>query len=138
MTAQPKATQRLANKTFVVLGGTSGIGFAVASSLIEENATVIISSSSNAKVEASIKKLSDPSLQYNTDPKRISGHACNLKGEETEKNLEELFSKVGKIDGLIHTAGDALASKPLEEHDYNSIIEAGQVSSSPRRTTQHG
>lgn len=127
MSAQPKATQQLANKKYLVLGGSSGIGFGVASALIEETATVVIASSSADRVNATVKQLSDPSNQYNADPKRVSGHTINLKGEDVEKNLEELFSKVGKIDGLIHTAGDAVATKPLEEQDYNFIIEAGQV-----------
>lgn len=128
MSARPKATHQLANKTYLVLGGSSGIGFGVASALIEENATVWVASSSASKVEAAVKKLSDPSFQYNSNSKRVSGQIVNLKGEDTEKSLEELFSKIGKIDGLIHTAGDSLVAKPLEQQDYQSIIEAGQVS----------
>lgn len=159
MPAQPKSTQLLANKKFLILGGSSGIGEdlylekvsnqlhicadslpispslslsllgnSIASALIEENASVVISSSSEERVQAAVKKLADPELQFNADPKRISGHSCNLKGPEVEKSLEDLFSKVGKIDGLVYTAADSLALKPIEEQDYNSIVEAGQVS----------
>jgi len=38
MSAAPKAIHQLREKKVVVLGGTSGIGFAVASALIEEGA----------------------------------------------------------------------------------------------------
>jgi 3-oxoacyl-ACP reductase-like protein len=49
MSSQPLVARQLAGKTVVVVGGSSGIGFAVASSLVEEGATAIIASSSVGK-----------------------------------------------------------------------------------------
>jgi NAD(P)-dependent dehydrogenase (short-subunit alcohol dehydrogenase family) len=110
-----------------IIGGTSGIGFATARGLIEEGAHVFIGSSSQDKVDKAIKRLSDPSEQYNADSSRVGGHTINLKGEDMEASIREFFKKAGKVDHIIHTAGDSLAMGPLEEITYDKIITAGQV-----------
>ncbi|EST06994.1 NAD(P)-binding domain protein [Kalmanozyma brasiliensis GHG001] len=125
--ATSKTAAVLQGKKVVVIGGTSGLGFAAASALIEEGVSVIIASSSADRVTAAITKLSDPAQQYNADASRVSGHALNLKGPTAEENLKEFFSKVGSFDHLLYTAGDSIAAKPLQEWSYEDIVNAGSV-----------
>jgi NAD(P)-dependent dehydrogenase (short-subunit alcohol dehydrogenase family) len=130
--SSPKYVNLLKDKRCVVLGGTSGIGLAVAEALIEEGARVHIGSSSQDKVDATIKQLSDSSKQYNADRKRISGTAVNLKGEKMEDSIRQFFKAIpkewnGKVDHIIHTAGDSLQPNPIDQVSYQSIISAGQV-----------
>ncbi|KAK0545402.1 hypothetical protein OC846_005692 [Tilletia horrida] len=127
MSAAPKFTSQLVGKRVVVIGGTSGIGFGVAQGLIEEGAEVIVSSSSQDRVNDAIARLNDPKQQHNADPSRVSGHAVNLRGPEAEASLKALFQKVGKFDHLIFTAGDAPSKRLLKDHTFESITEAGQV-----------
>ncbi len=131
--AAPRYTSLLAGKRAVVIGGTSGIGFAVAEALIEEGAFVYIASSSQDKVDAAVKHLSDSTKVYNADPKRAAGTTVDLKsGAGTEESLRKLFTSLpsswnGKVDHVIHTAGDSLAIKDLTHTSYDEIVAAGQV-----------
>lgn len=84
MPAQPKTSHQLQGQKAVVIGGSSGIGFAVASALVEEGVHVVIASSTQSKIDAAVAKLSDPEQQYNADAKRVEGRTVNLKGPEME------------------------------------------------------
>ena len=125
--ASSKTARVLAGKKVVILGGSSGLGFAAASALIEEGATVVIGSSSQERVSAAVARLSDVKTQFNADASRVSGHTVNLRGEAAESSLADFFAKVGSFDHLIYTAGDALATKPLSEWNYSDIVAAGSV-----------
>ncbi|PWY98512.1 NAD(P)-binding protein [Testicularia cyperi] len=127
MSAQPKVVNQLKDKKVVVLGGSSGLGFGAASGIIEEGGSVVIASSSEERVSKAVERLSDPAQQYNADKSRISGHVLNLKGSDVESRLKDFFSQVGQFDHLIYTSGDSLAVKGLEEHTYESIVEAANV-----------
>ncbi|CDS01262.1 hypothetical protein, partial [Sporisorium scitamineum] len=122
-----KTALALRGSKVVIIGGSSGIGFAAASALIEEGASVIIGSSSAERVASAVKRLSDPSAQYNADPSRVSGYPVNLKGPEAEASLRDFFSKIGAFDHLLYTAGDSLAAKPFHEFAYDDIVSAGSV-----------
>ena len=134
MSAQPKYTHTLKGARAIIFGGSSGIGEAVAEALIEEGASVLISSSKQQKLDQVVARLGDPSQVYNADPSRIAGAVADLSdGPTAEAALEALFSKSlppswqGKVDHIIFTAGDRLWNKPLEEHSYADILQAGQV-----------
>lgn len=83
----PTYLHLLKDKKVVVIGGSSGIGFSVASALVEEGAHVVIASSSQERVDAAVARLSDPKQQYNADEKRVEGRTVNLKGEQMEVSL---------------------------------------------------
>lgn len=125
--AASKTARILEGKKVVIIGGSSGLGFAAASALIEEGAHVVIGSSSAERVKTAIDRLSDSKTQYNADASRVSGHAVNLKGASAEESLREFFSKIGAFDHLIYTAGDSLAAKPIGEWSYQDIVDAGSV-----------
>jgi NAD(P)-dependent dehydrogenase (short-subunit alcohol dehydrogenase family) len=127
MAPTPLVVNRLAGKKVAVIGGSSGIGFAVASALVEEGASVVISSSSAEKVAAAVARLGDAAVQYNADPARVAGHTVDLKGPGMEASLERFFAQSGAVDHIVHTAGDALAVVPLQQLTYDAVVGAGEV-----------
>jgi NAD(P)-dependent dehydrogenase (short-subunit alcohol dehydrogenase family) len=127
MAPQPRVLNKLVGKKVVVIGGTSGIGFAVASALIEEGATVIVSSSSATKVDQSVARLNDASTQYNADPARVSGAALDLTGPEAEASIAAFFAKIGTLDHVVFTAGSFTPAIPLAETTAANIIEEASV-----------
>ncbi len=107
--ATSKTAHVLANKKVVIIGGSSGIGFAAASALIEEGASVVIGSSSSDRVAAAVQRLSDPAQQYNADASRVSGHAVNLKVPQPK-----LTSKSSLVrSALLITSSTRLATASL-------------------------
>lgn len=89
-----KREKGLAGKKVVVLGGTSGFGLATAIAASDEGASVVVVSSSQQKVNEALSLL----------PKD-KGFVADL-GDE--KQVEQLFKKIGEFDHLVFTAGDAL------------------------------
>ncbi|MDA1075088.1 MAG: SDR family oxidoreductase [Proteobacteria bacterium] len=83
----------LNDQRVVVIGGSSGIGFAVAQRSRDEGAQVVIGSSGHANVDAAVKKLGE----------RASGFAVDVRDETSVKSF---FDEVGSFDHLVFTAGD--------------------------------
>jgi NAD(P)-dependent dehydrogenase (short-subunit alcohol dehydrogenase family) len=104
-----KYLNKLKSKRVIVLGGTSGIGFAVAEAAVEYGATVFISSSTTEKLERSLARLR---ASYPDASKRIDGYTCNLSNkDDLESNLEVLLKTAtndgtNKLDHVVFTAGD--------------------------------
>lgn len=106
---------------------TQGIGFGVAEALVENGCTVIISSSNPARVEKAVNQLK---ISYPSSSGRIFGYTCDLGDYNTlEANLKQLFEQTGpgKLDHIIHTAGDSLAMMKLDDIDIGKILKAGTV-----------
>jgi NAD(P)-dependent dehydrogenase (short-subunit alcohol dehydrogenase family) len=83
----------LDGKRIVIIGGSSGIGFAVAEAALAEGAGVVIGSSQAANVEAATTRLGN----------RATGHAIDVR---READVAAFFEKVGPFDHLVFTAGD--------------------------------
>lgn len=83
----------LAGKRIVVLGGSSGIGFAVARSALGQGAAVHIGSSNADKVSAAVRRLGEGA----------SGGVIDLADEAS---IEAFFASHGPLDHLAYTAGD--------------------------------
>lgn len=124
MSDAQKYTNRLAGKHILIIGGTSGIGFTTAEASLEHGARVTISSSNQSRIDDALFRLA---TTYPSAKGRTSGHTCNLRGEDMEQSINELFKKTGKVDHVIHTAGDALSTMPLEEVTVQKIRDAGDV-----------
>ena len=77
----------------VIIGGTSGIGFAVAQAALAQGDQVVVASSQAANVEAAVGSLG-PSA---------TGHAVDVKDET---DVAAFFARVGAFDHLVFTAGD--------------------------------
>lgn len=86
------AAMSLAGKRVIVIGGSSGIGFAVAALSRELGAEVVIASSNAANVEAAVERLSG-----------TTGSTVDLRDEVS---VSGFFENLGAFDHLAITAGD--------------------------------
>jgi len=105
--SQKEATMTLKDKRIVILGGTSGIGLAVAEAAATEGAQVLIASSDDARVERALTTL----------PAGAEGRVVDLS---SAISIEAFFEGVGPLDHLVYTAGEALKLLPLAEGDMAS------------------
>ncbi|KAL8786695.1 MAG: hypothetical protein Q9213_002630 [Squamulea squamosa] len=124
MSNSTKYTSKLLGARVLIIGGTSGIGFAVAEASLEHGAHVIISSSQDSRVKASIERLLSA---YPSAKDRLSGYACDLSSPTMEENIVSLFSKTGQLDHIVVTAGDKVAMMPIHEITLENIQQAGMV-----------
>ena len=125
MPESTKYTSKLAGSKVLIIGGTSGIGFCVAEACLEMGATVIVSSSSSSRIETAISRLLKA---YPSAKDRVSGYPCDLGTSSTlEQNVKHLFEQAGKLDHVVHTAGDALAAIPIQDASLDQIQQAGMV-----------
>jgi NAD(P)-dependent dehydrogenase (short-subunit alcohol dehydrogenase family) len=85
----------LKGNRIVVLGGTSGLGFATAVAAAREGANVVVASGTEERVSRALAAL----------PEGSQGHVVDLTDE---KQISVLFDKIGAFDHLVYTAGDAL------------------------------
>jgi NAD(P)-dependent dehydrogenase (short-subunit alcohol dehydrogenase family) len=92
----------LKGKRVLILGGTSGIGLAVAQAAMAEGSDVVVVSSQQSRVDAALMLLGESA----------EGYVANLSDET---DIEDLFGKVGSFDHLVYTAGDSVWQRPLEE-----------------------
>jgi NAD(P)-dependent dehydrogenase (short-subunit alcohol dehydrogenase family) len=91
----PMKDQKLEGKKVVVLGGTSGFGFATAKAAAAEGAQVVIVSRSQANVVKALQDL----------PKGTTGASLDVTDETAVQNF---FADTGSFDHLVYCAGDAL------------------------------
>jgi len=101
----------LKDNHIVILGGTAGIGLAVAHGAVGEGARVTVASHDQKRVERAVAQLNDRATQA------ASGFAVDLRSTAA---IAELFAKLGPIDHLVYTAGEELLISPLAELDLAS------------------
>jgi len=85
--------RELFDKRIAVLGGSSGIGLAVAQHAVARGARAIIASSNPARVEQAVATLDG----------KAEGHTLDLSNE---RDIQDFFRKIGDFDHLVFTAGD--------------------------------
>lgn len=109
-----KFINKLKGKRVLIFGGTSGIGYAVAEGCIEYGATVLISGSNQAKLDKTVQRLKTSYPDVSED--QIATHLCDLSDANAlDSNLKALldsFTKSGKINHVVFTAGDHLGDVP--------------------------
>ncbi len=104
----------LHNKRVVILGGSSGIGLAVAEQTASQGAKVVIASSNAERVEKAIESLG----------RNAQGHTLDLSDEQA---VETLFAKLGAFDHLVFTAGDSLHLHNLATTDLKQARRAFEL-----------
>ena len=109
----------LKDKTAVVVGGTSGIGLALAKGLAQASANVIPTGRREAEARAaaaSVEALGRKSLAVTCDV---------TQNASLERLLKEVCSAFGKVDILVNCAGRTKRTPTLEvpEEEWNSIME---------------
>jgi NAD(P)-dependent dehydrogenase (short-subunit alcohol dehydrogenase family) len=90
----------LKNKRVVILGGSSGLGFATAKAAAAEGATLVIISSNQQRITDALKEL----------PAGSKGFAVDLTSEQ---HVKDIFAELGEIDHLVYTAGESLLTVNL-------------------------
>jgi len=113
---------QLNNKRAFISGSTQGIGYAIAKSLLEEGASVVINGRSQDKLDRAVKKLKQKLPEAN-----ISGIAADFNDS---KQVEELLLTLSDIDILINNVG-LFELKPFEEitdDDWKRYFEVNVMS----------
>ncbi|KAH7141398.1 hypothetical protein B0J13DRAFT_58592 [Dactylonectria estremocensis] len=126
-----KFINKLHNQRVLILGGSTGIGFAVAEAAVEHGADVIISSSNQNKLDRAVERLKEHIATANLPPRHVSGKTCDLSRSETmEDNIKSLLdfaTAAGKIDHVVFTAGDAVKLHSLDAVSAEDIPKIGMV-----------
>jgi NAD(P)-dependent dehydrogenase (short-subunit alcohol dehydrogenase family) len=104
----------LSGKRIVVLGGSSGIGLAVAEQVVAQGATAIIASSNADRVKQAVATLDG----------KAEGHALDLS---KERDIQDFFQKIGDFDHLVFTAGDTLQLNELATTDLTKARHAFEL-----------
>lgn len=104
----------LRNKRAVVLGGSSGIGLAIAQQLVEHGAEVVIASSNEQRVQQAITCVGGCAV----------GHILDLTVEDA---IQTFFEKLGSFDHLVFTAGDSLQLNELASADLKKARQAFEL-----------
>jgi NAD(P)-dependent dehydrogenase (short-subunit alcohol dehydrogenase family) len=92
----------LEGKHVLILGGSSGIGLAVAEAALAAGAEIGIASSRQARIDHALAQLGQ----------RGVGYVADLSDERA---VQDLFSRTGPFDHLVFTAGDAVRQRPIGE-----------------------
>jgi NAD(P)-dependent dehydrogenase (short-subunit alcohol dehydrogenase family) len=95
---------KLTGQRIIILGGSSGIGLAIAQAAAEEGAAVVIASSREARVAQALARL----------PAGAEGHVVDLADEAAVKSF---FARLGPFDHLVFTAGESLRLGRLRDTD---------------------
>ena len=144
-----KYISKLHNRRVLVVGGTSGIGFCVASASLEHGAAhVCISGSKPAKLEHALARLK---TTYPDKSARVLGRVCDLsQPQHLEARVQQLLAyaataeaggKVNgkgegdaaegtdssKIDHIVFTAGDGIKITPIAEVTVEEVLRLGNV-----------
>src|SRR3981189_404872 len=104
----------LHNKRVVILGGSSGIGLAVAVQAASQGAKLVIASSNAERVQKAVEKLEG----------NAQGHTLDLTDESA---VENFFAKLVAFDHLVFPAGDSLHLHDLAATDLQQARRAFEV-----------
>ena len=92
--------QKVEGKIVLITGGSKGIGYGIAESLIKENAKVAVTSRTQASADAAAEKLNK------LGKGQAIGIAADVRNYETqEKAVDLILRKWGKLDVVIANAG---------------------------------
>lgn len=109
----------LNGKTAVVIGGTSGIGRAIAHGLAEAGADVVTTSRRVEQVETTAAEIEERGRKTLRVASDVSDRAS------LQKVLDESVAAFGKVDILVNSAGRTMRAPTIDfdEEDWNAIIE---------------
>jgi NAD(P)-dependent dehydrogenase (short-subunit alcohol dehydrogenase family) len=102
------------NKRVVIIGGSSGIGLAIAEKVTLQGAEVVIVSSKAERVQEAIQSIVG----------NVRGEAVDVSDE---KAVEGFFTNIGAFDHLVFTAGDSLQLHQLADTDLKQARRAFEL-----------
>ncbi|KIX09838.1 uncharacterized protein Z518_00919 [Rhinocladiella mackenziei CBS 650.93] len=125
----PKYINKLQGKRVVIVGGTSGIGFATAEAAVEYGAIVVVASSKQENVDKAVERIQQA---YPDAGDRIRGKTVDLSADDIEEQIVALFDFATeggkhKLDHIVDTAGDFWRPTPLSEATRESIVEPMKI-----------
>jgi NAD(P)-dependent dehydrogenase (short-subunit alcohol dehydrogenase family) len=97
----------MTDQRIVIIGGTSGLGFATARAASAEGASVVVASSSKASVDRALTKL----------PGGSEGHPLDVTDESA---VRDFFEGVGAFDHLVYTAGEPVLTASLAQTEIET------------------
>lgn len=98
----------MSNKIAVVTGGTKGIGYAIAESLLKSGVKVFISARNRSEIKAAVEKLGEFGS--------VEGEICDVRSEtQVKMMLDEAVRIFGGVDILVNNAGIGIIGKTVEE-----------------------
>lgn len=106
-------------KTAVVIGGTSGIGEAIALGLADDGADVVATSRTAEDVAATAESLRDAGATTIEEP-------CDVTDRESIRTLcDRVLDEVGEVDILVNSAGTAARSGllDLDEESWEAVLD---------------
>jgi NAD(P)-dependent dehydrogenase (short-subunit alcohol dehydrogenase family) len=109
----------LSGRVAVVIGGTSGIGRAIAHGLAEAGADVVPTSRRSEQVESTAKEIE----QRGRKSLRVASDVADRKS--LEQLLQKSVSAFGKVDILVNSAGKTKRTPTIDvpESEWNDIME---------------
>jgi NAD(P)-dependent dehydrogenase (short-subunit alcohol dehydrogenase family) len=102
------------NKRVVIIGGSSGIGLAIAEKVTLQGAEVVIVSSKAERVQEAIQSIGG----------NVRGEAVDVSDEKAVKGF---FTNIGAFDHLVFTAGDSLQLRELADTDLKQARRAFEL-----------
>lgn len=113
---------KLKNKTALVTGSTSGIGYAIAESLATEGAKVIVNGRTDERVNSAIEKIKSATGNQN-----ISGAVADFSNAEQVNTIIQLYPNV---DILVNNVGIAEPKnfKDITDEEWMHIYEVNVLS----------
>jgi dehydrogenase/reductase SDR family protein 12 len=107
-------TEDLSNKTAVVTGASTGIGFETAMCLAKNGASVILVSKNLDRL-----KIAKEKIQHETGNTKIYMEACDLSLlEEAKKLAEKIKSSYSVLDILVNNAGALFNERTVTDEGY--------------------
>ncbi len=112
--------EQLDNKTVLITGGSKGIGYAIAETLIKQNMNVVLTSRHLAGAEKAATNLNK------LGPGRAVGVAADVRDSEQQKAaVQRSISEFGALDVLIANAGlgHFVSVEDMTNEQWNETIE---------------
>lgn len=108
MSERSKPAVTVSDKSAVVIGGTSGIGRAIALKFAEEGADVVATSRRSEAVDNVCEEIQSQGVN-------TASITCDVRDEDSIEDLYEMASaEIGEIDILVNSAGSVAKSSVTE------------------------
>ncbi|MBD2441533.1 SDR family NAD(P)-dependent oxidoreductase [Nostoc sp. FACHB-110] len=113
---------KLQDKSALVSGSTTGIGLAIAQTLAQEGASVIVNGRSEQRVNQAIDKIK----HFNPDAK-VTGVVADLA---TKAGIEQIIEQVPQVDILVNNLGiyEPKGFFEITDEDWSHIFEVNVLS----------
>jgi NAD(P)-dependent dehydrogenase (short-subunit alcohol dehydrogenase family) len=99
---------KLTGKIAVITGGTKGIGYAIAETLLKAGANVFVCARDKSELKRALEKLSEFG--------KVDGEICDVRSEsQVRMMLDECVRVFGGVDILINNAGVGFIGNTIEE-----------------------